>query len=137
MLNKLVAIFLGAVLWGLGANLDVAVAFGKYGFLAFLAAAVLAAGLLIRQGFAKNQAGRNLWVTIFRGLAIEALFFPLANIIMEYTELDAFPADVTRTLLLQSGVLVLILIAVFLFIAHLLNRKVRREANSFKRRRTK
>lgn len=134
MLNKLLAIFLGAVLWGLGANLNVAVAFGKYGLIAFLAGAVLALGLLIRKGFRQNQSSMNLWVMIFRGLAVEVLFFPIANIIMEYVELDAFPYDVTRTLLIQSGFIAVVLATVLLLSAYFLNKRARRLSNPIGRK---
>jgi len=37
MVNKLLSVFLGAVLWGLGTYFDVVVAIGKYGLIAFFA----------------------------------------------------------------------------------------------------
>ena len=125
MLNKLLSIFLGAVLWGMGANLDIGVAIGKYGLIAFFAGVILALGLLVRKGFQEDKSTTDLWVLIFRGLAIEALMFPIANLIWEYTELSAFPYDVTRTLLIQSGLIAAILATAFLFNAHLLNTKIR------------
>lgn len=125
MINKLLSIFLGAVLWGLGANLNVGVAIGKYGLIAFFAGAILALGLLIRKGFQENKSNKDLWILIFRGLAIEALFFPIANLIMEYMVIHAFPYDETRAVLIQSGLIALILATVFLFNAHLLNTKIR------------
>lgn len=124
MIKKL-SIFLGALLWGLGADLNVSVAIGKYGLIAFFAGAVLAAGLLIRKGFQENQSNKDLWILIFRGLAVEALLFPIANLIMEYLLLKAFPYDETRALLIQSGLIAVILATVFLFNAHLLNTKIR------------
>ena len=126
MVNKLLAIFLGAVLWGVGADLDVGVAIKKYGLIAFLAGAILALGLLIRKGFQENKSSTDLWILIFRGLAIEALLFPIANLIAEYMELNAFPYDVTRTVLVASGLIAAILAGVFLFNAHLLNTKIRK-----------
>ena len=125
MLNKLLSIFLGAVLWGMGANLDIGVAIGKYGLIAFFAGVILALGLLVRKGFQEDKSTTDLWILIFRGLAIEALMFPIANLIWEYTELSAFPYDVTRTLLIQSGLIAAILATAFLFNAHLLNTKIR------------
>jgi hypothetical protein len=122
---KKLSIFLGALLWGLGADLNVSVAIGKYGLIAFFAGAVLAAGLLIRKGFQENQSNKDLWILIFRGLAVEALLFPIANLIMEYLLLKAFPYDETRALLIQSGLIAVILATVFLFNAHLLNTKIR------------
>ena len=125
MINKLLSIFFGAVLWGLGANLNVGVAIGKYGLAAFFAGAILALGLLIRKAFQENKSNKDLWILIFRGLAIEALFFPIANLIMEYMVLHAFPYDETRAVLIQSGLIAVILATVFLFNAHLLNTKIR------------
>jgi hypothetical protein len=125
MVNKLLAIFLGAILWGMGANLDVGVAIGKYGLIAFFAGVILALGLLIRKGFQENKSSTDLWILIFRGLAIEALLFPIANLIMEYMEFNTFSYDLTRTLLIQSGLIAAILAGVFLFNAHLLNTRIR------------
>jgi len=125
MVNKLLAIFLGAILWGIGANLDVGVAIAKYGLLAFFAGVILALGLLIRKGFQENKSSTDLWILIFRGLAIEALLFPIANLIAEYLELNALPYDITRTLFIQSGLIAAILAGVFLFNAHLLNTRIR------------
>lgn len=125
VIKRLLSIFLGAVLWGLGANLNVAVAIGKYGLIAFFAGAILALGLLIRKAFQQNKTNKDLWILIFRGLAVEALLFPIANLIMEYTLNKAFLFDETRALLIQSGLISAILATAFLFNAHLLNTKIR------------
>lgn len=123
VIKKLPSIFIGAVLWGLGANLNIGVALGKFGLLAFVIGAILAVILLIRKGLQENQSNKDLWILIFRGLAIEVLAFPLANLIMEYMLINSFPYDETKALLIQSGSIALIMGAAFLYTAHLLNRK--------------
>lgn len=126
MVTKLLTVFLGAVLWGLGANLDVGVAIGKYGLIAFFAGVILALGLLISKGFQENKSSTDLWILIFRGLAVESLFFPIANLILVYMKFNSFPYDVTRAMLIESGLVAAILAGAFLFNAHLLNTKIRR-----------
>ena len=125
MINKLLTIFLGAVLWGLGINFDVVVAIGKYGLIAFFAGVILALGLLIRKGFLESKSSTDLWVFIFRGLAIQALIFPIANLIMVYVIYNGWPYAETRAVLIESGLIAAILAGVFVFNAHLLNTKVR------------
>jgi len=125
MVNKLLAVFLGAVLWGIGMFFIVAVAIGKYGLIAFFAGIVLALGLLIRKGFVENKSSTDLWILIFRGLAVEALFFPIANLIMVYVVYNGWPYAETRAVLIESGLIAAILAGVFVFNAHLLNTKIR------------
>lgn len=125
MVNKLLSVFLGAVLWGLGTYFDVVVAIGKYGLIAFFAGAVLALGLLIRKGFQENKSSTDLWIFIFRGLAVEVLFFPIANLIMVYMLYNRWPYEETRAVLIESGLIAAILAGVFLFNAHLLKTKIR------------
>ena len=125
MVNKLLTIFLGAVLWGLGINFDVVVAIGKYGLIAFFAGVILALGLLIRKGFLEDKSSTDLWVFIFRGLAVQALIFPIANLIMVYVIYNGWPYAETRAVLIESGLIAAILAGVFVFNAHLLNTKVR------------
>lgn len=125
MVNKLLSVLFGAVLWGLGTYFDVVVAIGKYGPLAFMAGVILALGLLIRKGFQENKSSTDLWILIFRGLAVEALFFPIANLIMVYLLYNGWPYVETRAVLIQSGLIAAILAGVFLFNAQLLNTKIR------------
>lgn len=125
MVNKLLSVFLGAVLWGLGTYFDVVVAIGKYGLIAFFAGAILALGLLIRKGFQENKSSTDLWIFIFRGLAVEVLFFPIANLIMVYLLNNGWPYEETRAVLIESSLIAAILAGVFLFNAHLLNTKIR------------
>jgi hypothetical protein len=125
MVNKLLSVFLGAVLWGLGTYFDVVVAIGKYGLIAFFAGVILALGLLIRKGFRENKSSTDLWILIFRGLAVEVLFFPIANLIMVYLLYNGWPYEETRAVLIESGLIAAILAGVFLFNAHLLNTKIR------------
>lgn len=125
MVNKLLSIFLGAVLWGLGMFFVVATAIGMYGYIAFFAGAILALGLLIRKGFLDNKSSTDVWILIFRGLAVEVLFFPLANLIMVYMIYHGWPYEETRAMLIESGLITAILAGVFLFNAHLLNTKIR------------
>ena len=125
MVNKLLSVFLGAVLWGLGTYFDVVVAIGKYGLIAFFAGAVLALGLLIRKGFQENKSSTDLWIFIFRGLAVEVLFFPIANLIKVYMLYNRWPYEETRAVLIESGLIAAILAGVFLFNAHLLKTKIR------------
>ncbi|AFM40735.1 hypothetical protein Desaci_1747 [Desulfosporosinus acidiphilus SJ4] len=126
MINKLLSIVFGAVLWGLGLTIDVAVAIGKYGLPAFLAGVLLALGLLISKAFLDKKASLDLWVIILRGLAVEALLFPAANLIMVFMLTKGFPFEITRAVLIESGLIAVILAGVFFFNAHLLNKKVRR-----------
>lgn len=126
MVRKVIVVLVSAVLWGLGANVDIGVAFGKgYGTAAFIVGAILALALLIRKGFILGKDSTDLWVLMFRGLAVEALFFPIANLIMEYVVFHAMPFEVTKALLIQSGLIAAFLAAVFLFNAHLLSTKIR------------
>jgi len=125
MVNKLLTVFLGAVLWGLGINFDVVVAIGKYGLIAFFAGVILALGLLIRKGFLENKSSTDLWIFIFRGLAVQALLFPLANLIFLYVTYNGWPYAETRAVLIESGLIAAILAGVFVFNAHLLNTKIR------------
>ena len=124
MINKLLSVFLGAVLWGLGTYFDVLVAIGKYGLLAFIAGVILALGLLIRKGFQENRSSTELWILIFRGLAVEALLFPIANLINLYLLNNSFPYGETRSVLIASGLIAAILAGVFLFNARLLKTKI-------------
>lgn len=125
MVNKLLSVFLGAVLWGLGTYFDVVVAIGKYGLIAFFAGVILALGLLIRKGFLENKSSTDLWILIFRGLAVEALFFPIASLIMVYLLNNGLTYEETRAVLIESGLIAAILAGVFIFNAHLLNTKIR------------
>ena len=125
MFKKLLSIFLGAVLWGVGAYFDVVVAIGKYGLIAFFAGVILALGLLIRKGFQEQKSSTDLWIFIFRGLAVEALFFPIANLIMVYMLNKGWPYEETRVVLIESGLIAAILAGVFVFNAHLLKTKIR------------
>ena len=135
MFNKVLTVFLGAVLWGLGINFDVVVAIGKlsevqnsastYGLISFFAGAILALGLLIRKGFLENKSSTDLWVYIFRGLAVEALLFPVSNLINVYVVYNGWPYEETRGVLIASGLIAAILAGVFVFNAHLLNTKIR------------
>lgn len=125
MVNKLLSVFLGAVLWGFGTYFDIVVAIGKYGLIAFFAGAILALGLLIRKGFLENKSSTDLWILIFRGLAVEALFFPIASLIMVYLLNNGLTYEETRVVLIESGLIAAILAGVFLFNAHLLNTKIR------------
>jgi len=125
MVSKLLSIFLGAVLWGLGMSLIVVVAIGKYPLIAFSAGVILALGLFIRKGFLENKTSTNLWILIFRGLAVEALLFPIANLIMVFVIYNGWPYAETRAVLIESGLIAAILAGVFVFNAHLLNTKIR------------
>ena len=125
MVNKLLSIFLGAVLWGLGTYFDVLVAIGRYGLLAFIAGVILALGLLIRKGFHENRSSTDLWILIFRGLAVEALLFPIANLINLYLINNSLPYEETRSVLIASGLIAAILAGAFLFNARLLNTRIR------------
>ena len=125
MVNKLLSIFFGAVLWGLGTYFDVVMAIGRYGLIGFLAGVILALGLLIRKGFQENKSSTDLWVLIFRGLAIEVLFFPIASLINVYMLNYGLPYEETRSTLIASGLIAAILAGVFIFNAHLLNTKIR------------
>lgn len=125
MVNKLLSIFLGSVLWGVGMFFVVATAIGKYGYIAFFAGVVLALGILIRKGFRENKSNTDLWILIFRGLAVEALFFPIANLIMVYMVNNGLPYEETKAVLIASGLIAAILSGVFMFNAHLLNTKIR------------
>jgi hypothetical protein len=126
MVSKLLTVFLGAVLWGLGMFFIVGVAIAKYGLIAFLAGVILALGLLISKGFQENKSSTDLWILIFRGLAIEALLFPIANLIMVYMLNNGWPYEETKAVLIESGLVAAILAGAFLFNAHLLNTKIRR-----------
>lgn len=125
MVNKLLSIFLGAILWGVGMFFVVAVAIGKYGFIAFFAGVILGLGLLISKGFRDNKSSTDLWILIFKGLAVEALFFPIANLVMMYMLYNSLPYEQTKAVLIQSGLIAAILAGVFMFNAHLLNTKIR------------
>lgn len=133
MINKLLSIFLGAVLWGLGSYFDIVVAIGKYGLLAFLAGVLLALGLLITKAFLEKKTSTDLWILIFRGLAIETLLFPIANLIMVYMLNHSLPYEETRAVLIESGLIAAILAGVFFFNAHLLNTKIRQLHTRLKR----
>lgn len=125
MVNKLLSIVLGAILWGVGAYFDVAVAIGKYGLIGFFAGALLAIGILSSKGFLDKKSSTDLWVFVFRGLAVESLLFPVANLIMVYMVSNGLPYDETRAVLIESGLIAAILAGVFLFNGHLLNTKIR------------
>lgn len=125
MVNKLLSIFLGAVLWGLGMFFVISVAIGKYGVIGFFAGVVLGLGLLISKGFLENKSSTDLWILIFRGLAVEALLFPIANLIWVYEINNGWPYAETRAVLIESGLIAAILAGVFVFNAHLLNTKIR------------
>ncbi|HUS87830.1 MAG TPA: hypothetical protein VMW91_00425 [Desulfosporosinus sp.] len=125
MVNKLLSVFLGAALWGLGMFFVVVVAIGKYGLIAFFAGVILALGLLIRKGFQEKKSSTDLWILIFRGLAVEVLFFPIANLITVYLLNNGWPYEETRAVLIKSGLIAAILAGVFLFNARLLNTKIR------------
>ncbi|WP_407311168.1 hypothetical protein [Desulfosporosinus sp. SB140] len=125
MINKLLSIFLGAVLWGVGAYLDVVVAIGKYGLLGLLAGVLLALGLLITKAFLEKKTNLDLWILIFRGLAVETLLFPIANLIMVYMLNNGLPFEETRAVLIESCLIAAILAGAFSFNAHLLNTKIR------------
>lgn len=55
MINKLLSVSLGEVLWGLGTYFNVLVAIEKYGVLAFIAGVILALGLLISKVFQERR----------------------------------------------------------------------------------
>ena len=129
MVNKLLSIFLGSVLWGLGMFFVVAVAIGKYGWIAFFAGVILALGLLIRKGFPENKGSTDLWILIFKGLAVEVLFFPVANLVMIYMLYNSLPYEETKAVLIESGLIAAILAGVFMFNANLLNTKIRQLHN--------
>ncbi|MGC7870771.1 hypothetical protein ACPUYX_04465 [Desulfosporosinus sp. SYSU MS00001] len=126
MVNKLLSIILGAVLWGLGIYLNIAVAIGKYGLPAFLAGVLLALGFLVTKALSEKKTSMDLWIIILRGLAVESLLFPLANLAMVYLVMKGFPFEETRAVLIESGLIAVILAGVFFFNAHLLNTKIRR-----------
>jgi len=132
MINKLLSVFLGAVLWGLGTYFNVLVAIGKYGLLAFIAGVILALGLLIRKGFQENRTSTELWILIFRGLAVEALLFPIANLINMYLLNNSLPYEETRKVLISSGLISAILASAFLFNARLLKTKIGQMHSNFK-----
>jgi hypothetical protein len=126
MIIKSISVALGAVLWGIGASVDVAVAIGKYGPIGFFAGALLAVGILGSKGFLEHKNSTDLWIFILRGLAVESLLFPIANLIMIYMLSNGFPYAETRAVLIESGLIAVILMGVFLFNGHLLNTKIRR-----------
>ncbi|WP_088226541.1 hypothetical protein [Desulfosporosinus sp. FKB] len=126
MVNKLLSIILGAVLWGLGTYLNIVVAIGKYGLPAFLAGVLLALGFLVTKALSEEKTSIDLWIIILRGLAVESLLFPLANLAMVYLLAKGFPLEETRAVLIESGLIAVILAGVFFFNAHLLNTKIRR-----------
>ncbi|KLU66635.1 hypothetical protein DEAC_c13010 [Desulfosporosinus acididurans] len=126
MVNKLLSIILGAVLWGLGTYINIVVAIAKYGLPAFLAGVLLALGFLATKALSEEKTSIDLWIIILRGLAVESLLFPLANLAMVYLLAKGFPFEETRAVLIESGLIAVILAGVFFFNAHLLNTKIRR-----------
>jgi hypothetical protein len=126
VINKLLSIFFGAILWGLGFYLNIVVAIGKYGLLAFFAGVLLALGLLITKTYVEKKTSLNLWIFILRGLAVESLVFPIANLIMVYMLNNSLPYDETRAVLIESSLIAVVLAGVFLFNAHLLKTVFRR-----------
>jgi hypothetical protein len=122
VINKLLSIFFGAILWGLGFYLNIVVAIGKYGLLAFLAGVLLALGLLITKAYVEKKTSLDLWIFILRGLAVESLVFPIANLIMVYMLNNSLPYDETRAVLIESSLIAVVLAGVFFFNAHLFRR---------------
>lgn len=126
MLSKLLSVFLGVVLWGLGAYLDVVVALGRYGLGGLLAGALIALVLLMRKAFGLKKTSLDLWVLIFRGLALEALLFPIANLVMVYMLNKSLPYDETKAVLIVSCLITAILAGSFFLVAYLLKTKIQR-----------
>ncbi|MDQ7092551.1 hypothetical protein REC12_02985 [Desulfosporosinus sp. PR] len=126
MLSKLLSVFLGVVLWGLGAYLDVVVALGRYGLGGLLAGAFIALVLLMRKAFGLKKTSLDLWVLIFRGLALETLLFPIANLVMVYMLNKSLPYDETKAVLIVSCLITAILAGAFFLVAYLLKTKIQR-----------
>ncbi|MHB1653718.1 MAG: hypothetical protein ACYCVD_14775 [Desulfitobacteriaceae bacterium] len=126
MIGKWISILLGAVLWGLGANIDFGVAFGFGGTAAFLIVALLTIAILWKKGFRSGKSGLELWILILRGLAWEALLFPVASLILGLFSPQALGPGVNlKTLLIYSGLLGGFLAVVFLFNVHLLITRIK------------
>lgn len=125
MLGKIISAIIGSFLWGIGANIIIGVAFGTYGALAFSVVALCAMGLLLYQGLRVGKGSIDIWVFIFRGLGVEALLFPIANMIMGLTTPHTLPGGDLKVLLIYSGFIGVLLGITFFFNARLLNTRIK------------
>lgn len=126
MAGKWLTVLLGAVFWGLGANIDFGLAFGFGGSLVFILVGLATALLLWQQGFRSGKSGPELWSLILKGLAVEAVLFPAAGLIMGIlSPLALGPGVSFAGFLVYLGLLGGFLAAVFLFSAYLLKRRIK------------
>ncbi|MDI6813573.1 MAG: hypothetical protein QMC95_12895 [Desulfitobacteriaceae bacterium] len=121
IIQKWMAIILGGFLLGLGADLDFGVAFAFGGTVVFFVAALLTAVWLWYLSFRSSRTPRELWISIFKGLAVESLLFPVASLILGLAYPQSLSPGITlKTLMIYSALVGGILAATFMFNAHIL-----------------
>jgi len=124
-MRKWTTIVIGALVLGLGAEFLLLLAFGGPPYLGFAAVGLAVAYWFYRRSQA-GASGTDLWVTIFRGLAIEAGLLPLARLTEGLLNPQTVPAGYSLSSLVIAFALVgVFLAAVFMFNARLLNTQIR------------